>query len=95
MTTWRAQIFPDSSVGEITVDVDASTYHGAESQIYAIYGDVQYIRNLREVGKFSGGGSDGIGWGTIAAFFGIILFVAYWPWFLLIGILWFLWTIFK
>jgi len=97
MATWRAQIFPDSSVGEITVDVDASTYHGAESQIYTIYGDVQYIRNLREVGRSSGGGSGGmdIGWGTIAVLFGIFLFFAYWPWFLLFGVLWFLWTIFK
>ena len=55
MTTWRADVFPDSSVGEISVEVEASTFHGAERQIRTIYGDVQYIRNLREVGMFSGG----------------------------------------
>lgn len=43
MTTWRADVFPDSSVGEISVEVEASTFHGAERQIRTIYGDVQYI----------------------------------------------------
>ena len=96
MATWRADVFPDSSVGEISVEVKASTFHGAERQIRTIYGDVQYIHNLREVGMFSGGSSSsGIGWGTIAVLFGIFLFFAYWPWFLLIGIIWFIWNIFK
>jgi len=97
MSTWRAQIFPDSSVGEITVDVQASTYHGAESQIYTIYGDVQYIHNLHETGGSSGGGSGGmdVGWGTIVVLLGIVLFFAYWPWFLLAGGIWCIWKIFK
>ena len=95
MATWRADLFVDSSVGRISTTVEASTFHGAKQQIYAKHGSVQQILNLRQVsGEDSSGGMD-VGWGTIAVLFGIVLFFAYWPWFLLIGIIWFIWNIFK
>ena len=53
---WTAKVFVNSDVGEIPVEVYASTYHGAEQQIYAKHGNVQQIVNLREN---SGGGSGG------------------------------------
>ena len=61
---WTAQVFMGSSIGEITVQVQAGTHHGAKQQIYALYGDqVEQIVNLREIGRHPGeprvgGGSD-------------------------------------
>ena len=55
MATWKANVFVNSRVGQITTTVEAATFSGAEEQIYAKHGDVQQICNLREVS--SGGGS--------------------------------------
>ena len=55
MATWKADVFVNSRVGQITTTVEAATFSGAEEQIYAKHGDVRQISNLREVS--SGGGS--------------------------------------
>ena len=52
---WTAKVFVNSNVGEIPVEVYASTFRGAEQQIYAKHGNVQQIKNLRE--NSGGGGS--------------------------------------
>ena len=54
MATWKADLFVNSRVGQISTTVEAASFRGAEEQIYARHGDVQQICNLREV---SGGGS--------------------------------------
>ena len=55
MATWKANVFVNSRVGQITTTVEAASFSGAEEQIYAKHGDVQQITNLRQVS--SGGGS--------------------------------------
>ena len=59
MAQWTAQVFVDSNVGEITANVQASTYPGAKQQIERLYGPVQSIFSLRQVsnGNGNGGGS--------------------------------------
>jgi len=47
---WTAKVFVSSDVGEIDARVVAGTPQGAEKQIRTIYGEVQQIYNLREVG---------------------------------------------
>jgi len=54
MATWKANVFVNSRVGQITTTVEAASFSGAEQQIYAKHGDVQQIINLRQV---SDGGS--------------------------------------
>lgn len=54
MATWKANVFVNSRVGQITTTVEAASYSGAEQQIYAKHGDVTTISNLRQV---SDGGS--------------------------------------
>ena len=82
MATWKADVFVNSRVGQITTTVDAATFSGAEEQIYAKHGDVQQICNLRQV---SNGGSSlsgmGDAGGTLmlcAILFVIWLVVEYW-----------------
>ena len=97
---WTAQVFVNSDVGEIPVEVYASTYHGAEQQIYAKHGDVQQIVNLREDsgggGLFSGGGSsDTSGYLALGmVVLGLWLIIEFWwiviPVAVLGGIGWFL-----
>ena len=66
MATWTAQVFVDSSVGEITATVEAGTYHGAIQQIERIYGPVQQITNVREsYNRGGGGGSSASGGGCL------------------------------
>ena len=43
MATWKADVFVNSRVGQITTTVEAATFSGAEEQIYAKHGDVQSI----------------------------------------------------
>ena len=75
MTRWTAQVFVDSSVGEITANVEAGTFHGAKQQIERIYGPVKQIVNLREVHTPRGGGSSSSsGGGSLGgAFLGLIV----------------------
>ena len=65
---WTAKVFVSSDVGEITVRVEAGTPHGAESQIRAIYGDVQQIYNLHEVRGTTNLSSGGSSVGTAGLF---------------------------
>ena len=58
MALWTAKVFVNSDVGEITATVEASTPHGAQQQIEAIYGPTQQIVNLRQVNGGGGGNSD-------------------------------------
>lgn len=51
MATWKADVFVNSKVGQISTTVQAATFSGAQQQIYAKHGDVQQIVNLREVGS--------------------------------------------
>lgn len=62
MATWKANVFVNSRVGQITTTVEAASYSGAEEQIYHKHGDVQTISNLREV---SSGDSGGIGFSDV------------------------------
>ena len=86
MATWKADVFVNSQVGRITTEVEASTFQGAQQQIYAKHGDVQQITNLRQVTGSSGssGGSD-IG-GSIALI-GLVAagwaFFSFTPWILM------------
>ena len=59
MAQWTAKVFVNSNVGEITANVEASTYPGARQQIENIYGPVQSIFNLREVSSNGGGAASG------------------------------------
>ena len=82
MSTWKAEVFVNSSVGRINTEVEAATFQGAKQQIYAKHGDVQQIVNLRQVNSrgsssFSSGDSGGLLW---LAAIGIVLYllVTYW-----------------
>jgi hypothetical protein len=88
MATWKADVFVNSQVGRITTEVQASTFGGAQQQIYAKHGDVQQITNLREVrsvNSSSSSSSSDIG-GTVALV-GLIAagwaFVSFTPWILM------------
>ena len=86
MATWKADVFVNSQVGRITTEVEASTFQGAQQQIYAKHGDVQQITNLRQVTGSSGssGGSDT---GGSVALIGLVAagwaFFSFTPWILM------------
>jgi hypothetical protein len=89
MARWTAQVFVNSNVGRITAEVEAATFSGAKEQIYAKYGKVQSITNLRQVrgnSSDSSSSSDGDGTGTVAL---IGIFIVFWvlymftPWILM------------
>jgi hypothetical protein len=89
MSRWTAQVFVNSQVGRITADVEAATPGGAKQQIYAKYGNVQTITNLRQVSdrnSSSSGSSDGDGNGAVAL---VGIFIVFWilyaftPWILM------------
>ena len=65
MARWTAKVFVDSTVGEITANVEAGTFEGAEQQIRRIYGPVTQIVNLRQVNGGGGGGSSSGGSGCL------------------------------
>ena len=79
---WVGQAFINSNVGEVTVEVYASTYPGAVQQVRAKYGDYQSLWNLTAVSSPGGGGSTsrgGAGSGCLALvglFFLIIIAAA-------------------
>ena len=82
MSTWKAEVFVNSSVGRINTEVEAATFQGAKQQIYAKHGDVQQIVNLRQVnsrGSSSFGSGDSGGLLCLTAI-GIVLYllVTYW-----------------
>jgi hypothetical protein len=85
MATWKADVFVNSQVGRITTEVQASTFGGAQQQIYAKHGDVQQITNLRQVSNNSSsdssGGSDA---GVTVALIGLVAvgwaFLSFTPW---------------
>jgi hypothetical protein len=83
MATWKADVFVNSQVGWITTEVEASTFSGAQQQIYAKHGDVQQITNLRQVNSnsggssFSSGDSGGLLW-LAGIGFVLYLLVTYW-----------------
>jgi hypothetical protein len=88
MATWKADVFVNSQVGRITTEVEASTFQGAQQQIYAKHGDVQQITNLRQVrnsNSSSSSSSSDVG-GTVALV-GLIAvgwaFVSFTPWILM------------
>jgi len=58
---WVGQAFINSEVGEITVEVYASTYPGAVQQVRAKYGDYQSLWNLNAVSSGGSGGSSASG----------------------------------
>jgi len=61
MARWTAKVFVDSTVGEITANVEACTHEGARQQIERIYGPTQQIVNLRQVNGGNGGGGSSSG----------------------------------
>lgn len=75
MAQWTAQVFVDSNVGEITANVQASTYPGAKQQIERIYGPVQSIFNLREVSNSRGGGGSSSGGSGCLALVGLAFLI--------------------
>ena len=88
MTTWKADVFVNSQVGRITTEVEASTFQGAQQQIYAKHGDVQQIANLRQVrNNSSSSSSSGSDVGGTVALVGLIAagwaFVSFTPWILM------------
>jgi len=88
MATWKADVFVNSQVGRITTEVEASTFQGAQQQIYAKHGNVQQIVNLRQVSNSNSSASSGSfdGGGTVALL-GLIAagwaFVSFTPWILM------------
>ena len=79
MATWTAEVFVNSSVGTITTEVEAASFSGARDQIYAKHGQVQSIRNLREVRRSdqsrssaSSGGPNGL----LAVFGAVAILIA-------------------
>jgi hypothetical protein len=82
MSTWKAEVFVNSSVGRINTEVEAATFQGAKQQIYAKHGDVQQIVNLCQVNSrgsssFSSEDSGGLLW-LAAIGFVLYLLVTYW-----------------
>ena len=79
---WTANVFVNSTVGEIPVEVYASTWEGERQQIYEKHGDVQQITNLYESPEgSSGGGSIGDTGGYLvlgAILFGLWLIIEFW-----------------
>lgn len=61
---WTGKAFINSEVGEIEVEVYASTYPGATQQVRAKYGDYQQIYNLNAVSSPRSGGSSSSAGGT-------------------------------
>jgi hypothetical protein len=49
MPRWKATIFVNSQVGEISAEVEAATFDGARQQIYTRHGNVESIRNLVQI----------------------------------------------
>ena len=89
MAHWKADVFVNSSVGKITAEVESATSYGAKEQIYAKYGNVGQITNLRQVSNRSSSSSssgDGDGNGAVAL---IGIFIVFWilyaftPWILM------------
>lgn len=82
MARYRATVFVNSSVGQITTEVDAATPSGAKEQIYAKHGNVQSIRNLTRVSDSGSGSqmstSDGLGLLILCG--AIWAFVSFTPW---------------
>ena len=76
MATWRADCWMGSSVGEQTLEVEANTFSGADSQLRRVYG-AEHVRNLHEVS--SGGGSSLSSAGDMGGWFilGCIVFVTW------------------
>lgn len=87
MATWRADVFVNSQVGRIKTEVEASTFSGAQQQIYAKHGDVQSIMNLRQVNKSSSSSSEGLdigaSMGLVGVLAGIWILVTFTPWILM------------
>ena len=72
---WVGQAFINSNVGEVTVEVYASTYPGAVQQVRAKYGDYQSLWNLNAVSGGSGGGSSASGGSGCLALFGLAVLI--------------------
>ena len=49
MPRWKATIFVNSQVGEISTEVESATFDGARQQIYTRHGNVESIRNLVQI----------------------------------------------
>ena len=49
MPIWEAELFVSSSVGKISVTVEAATHEGARQQIDEIYGPPQQVLNIRQL----------------------------------------------
>lgn len=88
MARWAATVFVNSTVGQITTEVEAATAAGAKEQIYAKHGNVQSIRNLRKVNSNSSSDSgssmstsDGLGLLILVG--AIWAFVSFAPWILM------------
>ena len=72
---WVGQAFINSNVGEVTVEVYASTYPGAVQQVRAKYGDYQSLWNLNAVSSGSGGGSSASGGSGCLALVGLAFLI--------------------
>ena len=63
---WVGKAFINSEVGEVVVEVYASTYPGALQQVRAKYGDYQQIYNLNSVSSRGSSSSSAGGSGCLA-----------------------------
>lgn len=79
MARWRAKVFVNSMVGEIPVEVDASSYNGAKQLITQIY-NPQTIYNLNRIGESGSSNSSSDDGESSAAGAGalIVLFFLLW-----------------
>ena len=83
MARWSATVFVNSRVGQITTEVEAATASGAKEQIYAKHGNVQSIRNLRQVSSSGSEMSTSDGLGLLILCGAIWALVSFTPWILM------------
>ena len=97
MTTWRADVFPDSSVGEISVEVEVQ--HFMEQKNKFVQSMVMFNTSaifVRLVCFLVVLGPPVVLDGEQSLFSLVYFYSSHiGSWFLLIGIIWFIWNIFK
>lgn len=103
MARYQADVWLGSSSGRQRVYVNSNTWNGAREQIKTIYhvndNDIWNLNESRDKEGGSGNTSSDISIGSILALGAIVLVVAYWKYFLAIGIIslviWFIYYLTK
>lgn len=79
MARWRAEVFVNSKVGQIPVEVDAGSFEGARQLIQHIYSP-QAIYNLSQIGETRYNGDSSSDGGGSAAGLGAMITVGFLLW---------------